>query len=634
MGGSSTKIISNKFECDIKVRDKPLSFNNLTHIKCIFFTQENYNSRIHIPKSTLVLEYESTIATFENDIEQKINETYLKLNQITTSSLDIKVLNPIYIAFSRKLEYSSSVFDDPNIKKISIDKPNGNTTFAISTYIASYFKSSPNKDLETKYKNLPSNSYEFRNGTIKVIMYFPFMTNEYKYITNFTDIINSSSFLIKTIMDTEFNGLPDVNTFDEAKMRKILAKKQGIKSSEIDSFINDIKNVDRTNFRYSDDLIYLCNDGGCISDIGEDFTVLLPTLSSNDSDNTNSAIDKSPFLPSKCLAKTMRYNCGVINADNNNKSLFDVMKSEEIIKYLTENLSKYIINEECKLSNSNDKRFRDFCKEKGDKNPNIQQTPIDIINNTFSYQLRNQFSSDFNEKENNKSKHLNHYSKDYSINIIKELMFLRSKYPGIQEIVFPLYKYTGNNGNIIDPPWGSLFLTRGHIIDYNESIGVNVKKYSFNNKYYLTMNEKGQIYVKIEETNEIFYYLNMNEIPNPLYMKFSTNISITFRDPETNNIYPKQVSDPSINIVMKDELHKEPFNLYLNEYGKIRVYSNGFLDATDISFIDFIDKKLGEYNEYKNNVNYNSGIYDRYNNLDKNKIINLNNNDKAIYIYK
>ncbi len=68
----------------------------------------------------------------------------------------------------------------------------------------------------------------------------------------------------------------------------------------------------------------------------------------------------------------------------------------------------------------------------------------------------------------------------------------------------------------------------------------------------------------------------MNEIPNPQYMKFSTNISITFRDPETNNIYPKQVSDPSINIVMKDELHKEPFNLYLNEYGKIRVYSMVF----------------------------------------------------------
>jgi len=106
MGGSSTKIEYNKFTCNnkVKVRDKPLSFKKLTHIKCIFMSQDSYNSRNHIPRETLVLEFNSTIATLDNDIEQKIFETYQKLNEITSSSIDIKVLNPIYIAFSRKFE--------------------------------------------------------------------------------------------------------------------------------------------------------------------------------------------------------------------------------------------------------------------------------------------------------------------------------------------------------------------------------------------------------------------------------------------------------------------------------------------------------------------------------------------------
>jgi hypothetical protein len=638
MGGSSTKIEYNKFTCNnkVKVRDKPLSFKKLTHIKCIFMSQDSYNSRNHIPRETLVLEFNSTIATLDNDIEQKIFETYQKLNEITSSSIDIKVLNPIYIAFSRKLEYSSSVFDDPNLKQIVIDKPNGNTTFAISSYIASYFATSPNPILEKKYKNLPSNSYEFRNGTIIVLMYFPFLTNQYKYITNFTDIINSSTFLVTTIMNTEFNGLPDVNTFDEAKIRKNLIEKQGKTQEEVNYFINKLKIGDKKNFRYSDDLIYLCNEGGCISDVGEDFTILLPTLSTTDSDNDNSAIDKSPFLPTKCISQTLRYQCGVINADKENRSLFDVMKSPELIDYLTQNLKNYIINEECIRSKSNDKKFKEFCKKNSSENPNYQQTPIDIINNTLSYQLRNQFSSDFNEKENNKAKQLNHYSKDYSINIIKELMFLRSRYPGIQEIVFPLYKYTGDNKNTIDPPWGQLFLTRGHIIDYNESIEINIKKYSLNNEYFLMMNDSGQIYVKKHDTDEIYYYLNINVISNPLYMKFTTNISITFRDPDTNNVYPKTVSDPEIKIIMKDEIHKEPFNLYLNNEGKLRVYSNGFLDATDQSFINYIDNKIGEYIVNKNDPNYNNktGVFNRFNKLDTQKLATYNQDDKPLYLFK
>lgn len=647
MGGSSTKIKYKDFSCNgepIPPRE-PIKFTKLKHIRCLFFTQDSYNSKLHIPKASLTLEFDSTIANLENDIEYNIQDVYNKMNQIAGTT-DAKVLSPIYVAFSRKLEYSSSVFDDPSMKKIEINKKQNPYSLAITDFMNSYFNSYPNTELELKYKSLPMNIYNFNNNKIKVIIYIPFMTNKFKYITNFTDIINSTTFLINTLLDTDFNGLPDVNTFNEAKMRKNFEKTNEIKkkkketlisANEIDYIINKLKKGDNTNFRYSDDLMYLCNEGGCLSEIaGEDFNNLLPSLATTDSDNDNSAINMSPFLPNKCLAQTIRYKCGIINADKNNSPLGDVMKSEPIIDYLTSNLRKYRINEECLLLDKEkaSKSELEFCKNEGDESPNFNQTPVDIINTALSFQLRTQFSSDYNEKKNDDKKieKYNHYSKDYSINMIKELMFLRNKYPGIQEIIFPLYKYTGNSNYIIDPPWGSLFITNNHIIFYNESIPKQERKYSFNNQYYLKMNNKGNIYVKRESDDQIIYYLSIIEFTRPLTMSFTDSISISFKDDISGYEKPRTVLDRSIKLINKNDKLKEPFNFYLNDDGKMRVFANGFLDATDQSFITYIDNKIDEFKTLgKDKKYYDIKNYDKKNNLIKSVFIE-NNADNAVYI--
>jgi hypothetical protein len=464
------------------------------------------------------------------------------------------------------------------------------------------------------------NFYNFVNNKIKVIIYFPFMTSDYKYISNFKDIINSSLFFIKTILDTSFNGLPDVNTFNEAKVRKELSKSTFLSKETIDYAIKKMKEGDDKNFRYSDDLMYLCNDGGCLSESGgEDFNTLLPSLSANDSDNDNSAFKMSPFLPTKCLSQTIRYKCGILGLKDN-KPLDEIMKSKEIIEYLTESLRKYIINEECTL-NKND-RNRDYCQNNADKKLKVQQTPVDIINYTFSYQLRTRYDSDLNKKD------MNYYSKDYSINIIKELMFLKSKYPGIQEIVFPLYIYTPQNSLTIDPPWGPVFLTNDHVFSAGENI--MKRKYSFNNKFYLKMNEKGHITVNYSENNQIFYYLNTVEYPKPITMSFNQNIVIVYISPSTGYQENIVVSN-DITLITKDEKHREPFDFYINDQGKIRVFANGFIDATSKAFSDFIDNKIAEYKKYSG-VASSSGIdyvslYNKDNQLDKNKI----NTEEAIY---
>ena len=650
MGGSSTKIIYNNFNCkgDQIPPKEPIKFTNLKHIRCMFFTQDSYDAKLHIPKS-LTLEFDSTILNLENDIEDNIKNVYNKMNE-QSGTYDAKILSPIYVAFSRKLEHSKSVFDDPALKKIEIKELN-NYSLAISDYMNSWFISKPDEQLEKKYKSLPMNIYNFNNNKIKVIVYIPFMTMDFKYITNFTDIINSTSFLVQVLLDTSFNGLPNVNTFNESKIRKNFEKTNEIRkknnqnllsSQEIDYVINRLKTGDNTNFRLSDDLMYLCNEGGCISEnAGEDFNNLLPSLATTDSDNDNNAINMSPFLANKCLAQTVRFKCGIINADPNNSPMGDVIKAEPIIDYITENLRKYKINSDCLTLNKDDKskeREIKFCQDNADKNPNFNQTPVDIINAALSYQLRNQYNSDFNQKENKDKKiaKYNHYSKDYSTNIIKELMLLRNKYPGIQEIVFPLYKYIGSNNYLIDPPWGSLFLTANHIIFYNEAITKQTKKYSFNNQYYLKMNNKGYIYVKRESDDQIIYYLSIIEFTKPLSMSLSNTISISFKDNISGYEKNKTVLSSSIKLINKTDKLREPYNFYLNDDGKLRVFANGFLDATDKSFITYIDDKINEYNNLGNNPEYyNKNNYDNKNNLNINSLnMNSYNPDSAIYIDK
>ena len=624
MGGGGSKLEIKSFSCDTTsrytYRKTPYEFGNLKHVRCIFFTQENYNANYHIPKSTLTEQFYSTINNLEYDIETKISEVANNVNRIVPGA---KILNPIYVAFARTLEHTGSIFDDPEFdrkdeKMIRIDMPDKNYKLAIKTYMEQYLAKMNSSDLNKRYNTLPMNYYNFVNNKIKVIIYFPFMTTDYKYISNFKDIINSSLFFIKTILDTSFNGLPNVNTFNEAKVRKEFSKSD-LSKETIDYAINKMKEADNKNFRYSDDLMYLCNDGGCLSETeGEDFNTLLPSLSANDSDNDNSAFKMSPFLPTKCLAQTIRYKCGILGLDNN-QPLDEMMKSKEIIEYLTESLNKYITNEECTLNKT--ERNKGYCQEKADKKLKIQQTPVDILNYTFSYQLRNRYESDLNKKDNGVS----HYSKEYSINIIKELMFLKSKYPGIQEIVFPLYIYTSQNDLTIDPPWGPVFLTNDQVFSAGENI--MKPKYSFNNKYYLKMNDKGHITVNYVDNDQIFYYLNTVEYPKPLTMSFNTSIVVVYISPLTGYQENIVVSN-NIELITKDEKHREPFDFYINDQGKIRVFANGFVDATSKAFSDLIDNKIEEYKKYSGiaGVNYLS-LYDKNNQLDKNKITT----DEAIY---
>ena len=79
-------------------------------------------------------------------------------------------------------------------------------------------------------------------------------------------------------------------------------------------------------------------------------------------------------------------------------------------------------------------------------------------------------------------------------------------------------------------------------------------------------------------------------------MSFKDKIEIIYIDNVSGNHTAKTVT--TINMIKKDDKHREPFNFYLNDEGKLRVFANGFIDATDKTFADYIDNKINEYSLY------------------------------------
>jgi len=207
---------------------------NLAFMKCVFFTYQQFNlDKIHIPKQSLYIEEEIDIrnpSDLERNMNRIIDDIYMNLNR-GNGGKPMKIPAPIFALVGRKLDYDKSIFDGEMLKipyktpfvygKETIT-PSQDGSLAIVSYFKSFFKSGLGeqpKD-EDNYKRSLAVSYKFK-GRVKLIVYIPYMTNKYKYVTNFTDIINSSRFVYSIITNDNFLNFKKVlnilNEFFETK---------------------------------------------------------------------------------------------------------------------------------------------------------------------------------------------------------------------------------------------------------------------------------------------------------------------------------------------------------------------------------------------------------------------------------
>ena len=103
---------------------------------------------------------------------------------------------------------------------------------------------------------------------------------------------------------------------------------------------------------------------------------------------------------------------------------------------------------------------------------------FDLIISIVNRYIKDGYSNNLNDGERNGIR-LNHYSKEYTENILKELSLLQKLYPGIPEMVMSLYRYKSENNinKIIIMPWGERLLSFSNILNMSETLKVSKSIY-------------------------------------------------------------------------------------------------------------------------------------------------------------
>lgn len=567
-------------------------------MKCIFFTNKQYNNdKIHIPSQSLYIENEIRVNS-SNDINNHINNiidfVYQRLNWGNNTGVPVKIPAPVFALIGRKLEYDSNIFEGEIFKSPYINKfrygtqtltPDFQGKLAIMTYLNTFFNSGLGempRDQE-KLKESLASSFKFKGNT-KIIIYFPYLTNKYKYVSNFTDIINSSRFFYTLINNNKLLNFKKttVITFEDLKK-----KFKNLDDRVINILLEILTREDRKAFTFYEDLLNLCVEGGCVSDYGEDLTRLTTTFTEDMNQNNEEAIKKSPYLPSKCLAQTKGYLNNVKNIENN-VDLPEFLK-KNAMKEIGESLGKFI-----EISDKIARGDKDVGNSEESKKIADYTSPIDLIISIINKYISKGYATNLNEGERDGIK-LNHYSKDFSRDIIKELSLLNKFYPGIPEMVMSMYiiDETMRPDKFIYHPWGKTLISARNVLQLGDSIPVGKSLFSFNNRFVMTFTSNGIIYTYDTYSGRVLYFINRTPVNNSQLISIgTTNIVIEYiaNDKNRKSTTLKLPNDIKSFIGNCDECTNEPYNLIISDNdGSMLIYANSFVDATSTEFKNYIN---------------------------------------------
>ena len=617
-----------KNKCDRNPKKSPIIFNNLKFISCIFFSDKQFNTeKIHKPQYSLCIEKSflaTTINSIENEINSIIDNIYNELNKDNTIGYPIKIPAPIYILLGRELEYNNNILESEEFLHLPFNTksklgntditPNEQGSLAILDYLNSFFEKSglAKDDDKKKYEKSHINNYKFK-GRIKILLYVPYLSNEYNYISNFQDILNSSTFFYNLIMSDVFLKFERTSNIDKEFIKNL--KKMNFNKNFINMLTKILRDASKSKFLLYEYLNNLCFEGGCVSSIGEDLKVLIPNYDKADGINSENAVKFSPFLPNKCLSKTDNFLCNVKYAKEYNKDI-DIFIKEYAMGDIKNGLSAY--------SMINDLINKKIISEENISSIDKFKSPLNLIIIIINKHIKDGYTDDLNKeereitvKENNEDKKVkvkyNHYSKEYSENIIKELSLLNDKYPGVPEIVMSLYIYneTLKSDKISYMPWGNELLTLDYLFHIYNPLEVKSEIYSLNNEYALTINKKGLIYVYNISTKNILYFINKKKIINPISCMFDkSNFTIQVID-ENNNQKTEKLEAKIPNLISDCKNCVEPYTMTIDNNGIIKIFGNSFIDVTNKDFLNFINNEIDLLKKFK----YNIDDLDKINNI-------------------
>lgn len=528
----------------------------LIHKRCIFLTLEQYKKKTHINDKTY------TNISIVKDIKNHVIE---HLKSVAIDAPFNKIPLPIYVMVSKKLEYdekdslifgkcSSEIgaYSNDTINYEFIENINKKDPETYEGYDVSCFydkNKKYNKNDMDKFKFLYENvnedvnklkssslaSYKFM-GNYEVIISIPNLNKNKKFFTSYYDYYYQNMFYNLLVNENDFLNIIKIDKKIPDIFKKLLKDPEKYKK-----FVDYYNAISIKDYPLTNDLTSICYELGCSSDNGEDFQEIVPKLSDNYEDRVNNAKGKAPYFPTKCL-RTSFYKKNMIDYDSKEYN-------DELKKKLLEGIDNFKNNLE---------------KIKNDEEPDKQSGDniVDVLKN-IAFKFRN-------EKYNNE-----HYSEDYNRKILSELAFRYNSVPGIQEIVFSLFKiddtFSELNNIISIMPWGNILLEEFMVLPESEEIDIDNKSIkSFNKQYEIKMFlnklwlfKNNGLYRKIFDEDFSIYTKRILIIENGYLSIYGTDIS--------------GIKDNRFNInVISNSNYKTPISLILENDGTINIYDNGF----------------------------------------------------------
>jgi hypothetical protein len=409
--------------------------------RCIFMTFKEYNvEKVHINNNMFCYVFPSiNEVNIKSSIKAKLEE--VKNTLLQPASLT-KIPLPIYVMMAKRLEKDKGIYN--------------------------FF------------------------GNYEVVLYIP---NLYNYIKN----------------GTAYTLFPSLDAFSKQNRWMELMTSEYSKYLDVveNGTLKDNKDTVKNNNLFRTDLTISCYNMGCVAK--EKDSARIPMYSTTISELDTNISAASPYLPSACL-KSPHYNSQMMNFNDKDEKRFYgtsnvLVDNFDIKTYCSaENIETY------KAEQEKDKESFDtfLCTEikkcekyDGKDNPKYDNDDDRRVCDKPESQRIPDLMKFFLTKHLKPGTKDDEYSTDYNNNILKELAFRKSKYPGIgsdiQEIVFSMFAINEklfNENLFCYMPWENMLLKQDYVINEDETLEIDrVSFKSFNNKFEMKFHKDGYLYI-------------------------------------------------------------------------------------------------------------------------------------------
>lgn len=667
--------------------------------RCVYMTHKEYKNKTHINQNMTCIK----------GITENVNNYVIDVIKNVASSLpNNKVPAPIYVMYAKKLDYNGTIFgdcideassysslnneistilqssftlvnklvtlrlqlnisqNDPSISESDLNNLRNNINninnkinqlkarLSEISNLKSNYKCINDDNLE-KYLNISKRLFDNLDSLFsselskfnfaknyEVYIYIPNLNKNKFYFSNINDYSLHNEWMYSFIKnDLLYNIIPIsdpmigqlMNLYDSPNSKT----NQGFRNM-IQNIIKIYISIQEKQYPFAKELARTCFKKGCVSDYGEDLEQIVPGYTKDSGQRKLNSDSKAPYYPTKCLRQP-DYSVNMFNDDDQFK------------KKLNEEL----------LGNCFDDFNESFDKlDNSGKPPEKDIEPL-LVNQfkkcavKYRYEEIGKFnSSDGTDK----------YSVAYNQKILGELSIRNNSYPGIQEVIFPLFRLNDKNVEVFNyityMPWGNKLLTNDYVLNLSSELLEDNSLKSINDngdKYFLkipTKNVPDELLHKIciFKNNNIYYTLSDTSFSDYY------NKKLIFEDFGKLKLYGYKIEngEPSLTmiwsmIVTDIPSAVQPVSFGFNiENGDLIALDNGFNDMTSETLkkrvsdskktflnsdikIKEEESTVSEFIRYVNSIGYNLSGYDDGKNNEKsksNKIKYIPSNDDEL----